>query len=254
MLRHFAKIRLAPRIPLDGEQLRNLLELKNIAHLYELWTYYRLVELISGLIGPPLRRAMTSPDDFGVALRRGRTFSWPEGIRLAYNPSFSPSRKPPRRSYSVSLRPDIALDVPTGINAGLHLLDAKFTVQGLREVGLDGADDEEWEGKTSERSGDFKRDDLYKMHTYRDAIPDANSVWILYPGSEFRFFDASNSGRVIQPPDLPNLLEGVGAIPFAPKPDAGPGPSPHSEVTATLRKLLGPHFARSEGPSMVSPP
>ncbi len=25
------------------------------------------------------------------------------------------------------------------------------------------------------------------MHAYRDAIPDARSVWILYPGGEFPF-------------------------------------------------------------------
>ena len=191
VLRHFAKIRLAPRIPLDGEQLRKLLELKDIAHLYELWTYYRLAELISGLIGPPVRRAATSSDDFGVSLRWDQTIAWAGGIRLTYNPFFSRSRRPPRRAYSVPLRPDIALEVPTGRNAGLHLLDAKFTVRTLRDAGLDASDDGDADEKASERRGDFKRGDLYKMHTYRDAICGARSVWILYPGSEFRFFDAS---------------------------------------------------------------
>lgn len=245
VLRHFAKIRLAPHIPLDGEKLRNLLELKDIAHLYELWTYYRLAELISGLVGPPLRRAATSRDDFRVALRWGQTFSWAGGIRLAYNPSFSPSRKPPRHSYSGPLRPDIALDVPTGTNAGFHLLDAKFTVRTLSDAGLDGEGDEEADEKARERRGDFQRGDLYKMHTYRDAIPEARSgsVWILYPGTEFRFFDASGRRPVIKSPDdLPCATKGVGAMPFAPQPKTSES-GRHGEAEATLRHLIGhDHF------------
>ncbi len=39
----------------------------------------------------------------------------------------------------------------------------------------------------------FKRADLYKMHAYCDAIPNARSVWILYPGSELRFFSEDGS-------------------------------------------------------------
>ncbi|MDE2662054.1 MAG: DUF2357 domain-containing protein [Gemmatimonadota bacterium] len=252
VLRHFAKIRLAPRIPLDGEQLRNLLELKDIAHLYELWTYYRLAELISGLIGPPAKRAATSPGDFGVALRWGQTFSWTGGVRLEYNPSFSRSRKPPRDSYSMPLRPDIALYVPTGPNAGLHLLDAKFTVRTLSDAGLDASDEGEADTKAGERKGDFQRGDLYKMHTYRDAIHDARSVWILYPGSEFRFFEApqcsggregggvSGSAAVAAGPrQLPDSIQGVGAIPFAPRVDDTSGADIHGAAAATVESLLG---------------
>ena len=258
VLRHYTRIRMAPRIPLDKGEMRDLLELKNIALLYELWTFFRLAEIICELLGPPVRSARTDAgDDFQVALGWNRTFEWPGGTRLAYNESFSRSRQSPNHAYSVPLRPDITLHVPEGPNRGLHVLDAKFRVQTLGEAGFER--DENPAERASERRGDFKRGDIYKMHTYRDAIRNARSVWILYPGSEFRFFDASNSRKVIQPTDLPSLLEGVGAIPFAPKPDSGPDPSPHGEVTATLRKLLGPHsaaayFAGTEALSTVAPP
>ena len=60
------------------------------------------------------------------------------------------------------------------------------------------------------------------MHAYRDAIPDARSVWILYPGGEFRFFGVPGSGGpsgrwgASSPEGLPEEFDGVGAIPVAP--------------------------------------
>ena len=56
VLQHFSRIRLAPMIPLDKDGMRDLLELKNIALLYELWTFFRLVHEISAVVGsPPVR-------------------------------------------------------------------------------------------------------------------------------------------------------------------------------------------------------
>ncbi|WP_419861067.1 DUF2357 domain-containing protein [Candidatus Palauibacter sp.] len=245
VLRHFARIRLAPRIPLDHDEMRDLLELKDIALLYELWTFFRLADIIRDLLGPPTQAARPVGDAFDVFLKANRTFEWASGVRLAYNPSFSRARKPPYRSYSVGLRPDIALHVPDGRNCGLHLLDAKFRLQTLGEAGIAGrtgdatADREAADEKTAERRGDFKHGDLYKMHTYRDAIPDAHSVWILYPGSEFRFYAASGSRPPSESPEnLPDEVKGVGAIPFAATPRTDSAPNPHVVARRTLRRLL----------------
>ncbi len=109
----------------------------------------------------------------------------------------------------------------------------------MGDAGLDGRDDEETNEKTSERRGDFKRGDLYKMHAYRDAIPAARSVWILYPGGEFRFFDASGDESVAtSPEELPESICGVGAIPFAPRAGSGLTGSPHATARALLWRLL----------------
>ena len=223
VLRHFSRIRLAPTIPLDKNGMRDLLELKNIALLYELWTFFRLVHEISAVLGsPPVRSGRPASDLFQTDFAAGGTFEWDPGVRLVYNQRFSRSRRGPRHSYSVPLIPDIALRVAGGPNAGLHLFDAKFRVQALTDVGLaaDGkdADDE----KAKERAGSFKRADIYKMHAYRDAIPDARSVWILYPGAEFRFFGVPGGGGqagdhvVSSPEGLPGEIQGVGAIPVEP--------------------------------------
>ena len=222
VLQHFSRIRLAPTIPLDKDGMRDLLELKNIALLYELWTFFRLVDEVSGVLGsPPIRSGRLASNLFQTAFAAGGTFEWDSGVRLVYNQRFSRSRKRQQHSYSVPLIPDIALSVPDGPNAVLHLFDAKFRVQSLTDAGL-AADDKDGDEKAAERVGSFKRADIYKMHAYRDAIPEARSVWILYPGGEFRFFGVPgdggrDGGRVVSSAEgLPGELEGVGAIPLGP--------------------------------------
>ena len=237
VLRHFARIRLAPRIPLDRREMRDLLELKDIATLYEIWTFFRLADLLRALIGPPIRGARpTRNDQFQVSLGRNRTFEWTCGIRLAYNQTFAP----PEASYSVGLRPDIALHLPEGPNKGLHLMDAKFSLTALSDAGVGSKRGQGSRAEAAERKGTFTHGDLYKMHTYRDAIPSARSVWILYPGTEFRFFDASG-GRSVgrSPEDLPNSIRGVGALPFTPKLAVGSTMVLHGMAEATLRRLRG---------------
>ena len=67
------------------------------------------------------------------------------------------------------------------------------------------------------------------MHAYRDAIPDARSGWILYPGAEFRFFGVPGGGGGLgcragdSPEGLPGEFDGVGAIPVAPVGGGGGG-------------------------------
>jgi len=248
VLQHFSRIRLAPTIPLDTDGMRDLLELKNIALLYELWTFFRLVHEISAVLGsPPVRSGRLASDLFQTGFAAGGTFEWDPGVRLVYNQRFSRSRRGHKHSYSVPLIPDIALRVPGGSNAGLHLFDAKFRIRALTDVGFaaDGkeADDE----KAAERAGSFKSADVWKMHAYRDAIPAARSVWILYPGGRFRFFGIPGSGgrsghqAVSSTEGLPEDFEGVGAIPLAPvvEGNGGHGPGTAATTDSALRATLG---------------
>ena len=223
VLRHFSRIRLAPTIPLDREAMRDMLELKDMATLYELWTFFRMVDAITAVTGsPPVRSGGLGSDTWSTDFAARGSYEWASGVRLVYNQGFSRSQEGNRHSYSVGLRPDIALSVPDGPNAGLHLFDAKFRVHALGEVGFRGTDGDGDDDKAEERAGSFKRADIYKMHAYRDAIPEARSVWILYPGGKFRFFGlpgdkGSAGGRLAESPEqLPQRLEGVGAIPLAP--------------------------------------
>lgn len=221
----FARLRMASRLPLSPTDARQLMEVKDIALLYELWTYFQLVEAVTDVLGAPTRAIETQASDgMESAVRHGMTVHWANGVRAAYNPSFGWSGRKGRRSYSVGLRPDVALIVPRGGEQELHLFDAKFRLDRLRDVmplrefeGEDGQLDEE------ERAGTFKRADLYKMHTYRDAIVGSRSVWIMYPGHETRFFavDREATGDGV-PADRANI-DGVGALPVRPEVDGTVG-------------------------------
>ena len=255
VLGHFSRIRLAPMIPLEKDGMRDLLELKNIALLYELWTFFRLVHEISAVLGsPPVRSGRPASDLFQTAFAAGGTFEWDPGVRVMYNQRFSRSRRGWRESYSYSvpLIPDIALRVADGPNADLHLFDAKFRVHALADVGFAADDRDDDDPKARERAGTFKRADIYKMHAYRDAIPDARSVWILYPSWEFRFFgvpgkDGRARRRGVSSADgLSGELEGVGAIPVGPVVGAegGDGRSMATARDGVLRTILGRLLAR----------
>jgi predicted component of viral defense system (DUF524 family) len=123
--------------------------------------------------------------------------------------------------------------VPSGPNAGLHLLDAKFRLDKLATVmPLDDADIESPSDVAEERQGTFKRGDLYKMHTYNDAIPSAQSVWILYPGTEARFFPVDGPRLNSLHCAVLDKWVGVGAIPLVPL------ASPNSELATVLSSLL----------------
>ena len=223
VLQHFSRIRLAPMIPLDKKGMRDLLELKNIALLYELWTFFRLVHEISAVLGrPPFRSGRLTSGPFQTDFAAGGTFEWDPGVHLVYNQRFSRSRRGEGHSYSVPLIPDIALRIRDGPNTGLHLFDAKFRVQALTDVGIASDEQDDDVEKTAERAGSFKRADIYKMHAYRDAIPEARSVWILYPGGEYRFLGVAGGGgvaggRVVSSAEgLLGEVEGVGAVPVGP--------------------------------------
>lgn len=224
MLRHFVQMRLSARLPLDPQATKRLLEIKNIADLYELWSFFEVERQVThGLGRAPVEAGSPEVGDFGAHLQRGLRVAWDGGIELFYNPTYARARR--NHSYSVGLRPDIVLRIPEGPAAGDHLFDAKFKVRRIEEAEGDGADLDEG-GWSAERRGVFKAADIYKMHAYRDAIRSARSVWILYPGSDFRFFDEV-AGPANAVDDLSPSASGVGAIPLVP-----------GETSTTIAKLV----------------
>jgi uncharacterized protein len=184
--------RLGVRDPLDEarHQLRSS-PLKDIATLYEIWAFIKTASAILGADEPIL----TSSYDVGK-LAYGTT--WRRGdMAVSYNRTFSP----PRQSYSMPLRPDIAIEAPGAI----LLLDAKY-----KSDTLVASEDDNF----SEVASTVKRVDLHKMHTYVDAIPKASAALALYPGTEQVLFPRERSGG--DPRD--DILDygGVGGLPLLP--------------------------------------
>jgi hypothetical protein len=227
---HFSRLRLATRVPFDRDWVRDLLEVKDIAELYELWCYFSLVGAVERLLGPPSSAGRLTAGDLSVTLPRTFAVGWSDGTRLIYNATFSRSRGVARRSYSVPLRPDIALEVRQGANAGVHLFDAKFRLDRLETLLAADGSDETPDLVTEERRGTFRRGDIYKMHAYRDAIRGARSVWVLYPGTEFCFFSADAEATLADASGL-TALDGVGAVPMTPNTDH------HRELEAVLERI-----------------
>lgn len=212
VLRHHILLRMATRaMPLDESVVRQLLEVKDIAKLYELWTAFAVIEAVRYIKGPPSEAVRVADDGMSATLGTGLLARWTDGTEVAYNSTYTRDQGFHGRSWSLLLRPDVALWSPRGPSRGLHLLDAKFKLVGT----LDSDD---------EAQGRARREDLHKMHAYRDAIHEAASAWVVYPGT------AAQHWVDVGAPE--KVVTGVGAIPLVP----GGG---HAELRALVAQMLG---------------
>lgn len=179
ILRHHVLMRMASRaLPLDAGEIEQLLEVKDVARLYELWCAFAVIGAVAGCLGPPSNARQVQHSDLSATVRYGLQAAWPDGTEVAYNPSYTRGGGFHGRSWSLLLRPDVALWVPRGPAAGLHLLDAKFKLSGPWPSGGEDPDNAPESRATSA--------DVHKMHAYRDAIPQARSAWVMYPGTTVR--------------------------------------------------------------------
>ena len=177
------------RRPLFGA-LQRAIDLRSVDQLYEMWCFFALVEEIQVSLGVSPDLHLDVSDEHGLgwkATARFGTEGW-----LVYNQS--------KRGYSVWLRPDF-LWYRHGTPE--VAFDAKFRLD--RRVFDDGTDETT-----------VKKDDLYKMHTYRDALG-LRAALVVYPGSEARFWAPQSGGIEV---DLNDVLSGeatgVGTLAFHP--------------------------------------
>jgi predicted component of viral defense system (DUF524 family) len=209
VLRHHILIRMATKaLPLDEPDVRQLLEVKDIARLYELWTAFAVIEAVRSLKGPPSEAEPIADDGLSTTLAAGLFARWPDGTEVAYNPTYTRNQGFHGRSWSLLLRPDVAIWSPSGPSHGLHFLDAKFKLVGS----LDGDD----------AQGKAQPGDLHKMHAYKDAIPEARSAWVMFPGTESRHWQ----------PNEGEGLRGVGAVPVVPGEE-------HAALRTLVERILG---------------
>lgn len=187
--------------------LQSAIDLRDVASLYEFWVFFRLCEEIGDILqqDPVLRLEPGDREGLGWtsrALFGGRG-------ELRYNQTFRGGG----RSYSVSLRPDY-----TWLFAGKPtvVLDAKFRMSWADVVAATDPDETD-EGPSLQRQTVATREDLYKMHTYRDALKVRAAVAI-YPGDTALFCSTDGSRRndVTLREILLDGCNGIGAIPMQP--------------------------------------
>lgn len=183
---------------------------KNVATLYEYWLFFKLKGIFSRKFGiKPIGNDKLITIDNGnlsLSLKQGKqkvlkgeyvTKTRRLQISFYYNRTFRATQGnyEASGSWTKEMRPDYTLSIwPADMNmedaesqeliTHIHF-DAKYRVEKLNfgEVTPeDNLDDALLERKKEEEKGTYKNADLYKMHTYKDAIKRTSGAYILYPG------------------------------------------------------------------------
>ncbi len=169
------------------------IELKNIAHLYQIWCFLEIKNVLQNLLGKDnpddVDLAEIQIDDFVFKIERGVkskvSFNKTNGeiIDLFHDFSYDTSESQNVKSFTVNQRPDIVLRITK------NDLKEKYVLTYLYDAKYRLASDEK------EGSPDLPTEDsINQMHRYRDAIYYVNKekvkpekevigAYILFPGS-----------------------------------------------------------------------
>jgi predicted component of viral defense system (DUF524 family) len=220
---------------------------RNIASLYEYWTFLKLVEVLGDACEDTraaLRLFQQDGDGLSLGLKRGKQsrLQWDisiAGRRLAvsvyFNRTFrSIDERTSDGSWSQAMVPDASVLIrPLGgrarveserdLDVWLHF-DAKYKLDWsssqFEKVRPDREEGTALSEEEHERLGNSRREDLLKMHAYRDAIRRSAGAYVLFPGT----------AEPLQFREYVELIPGLGAFPLRPGNDAGP---------AALRRFVG---------------
>ena len=220
---------------------------RNIAALYEYWTFLKLVEVLGDACddsSAALRLFERDGDGLSLGLKRGRQSKLQWGVEIAgrrlavsvyFNRTFRATDEVDSDgSWSTAMVPDASVLIrpkdgrtrverDRDLDVWLHF-DAKYKLDWSSSQFERSRPEREQatalQEEEQERQGSSRRDDLLKMHAYRDAIRRSAGAYVLFPGTaEPRQFR-----------EYVELIPGLGAFPLRPGSDAG--------VTA-LRRFIG---------------
>ena len=196
---------------------------RDVATLYEYWCFFQLIRMVRGQCDNFDERSILQEvdGDLGVALQKGsetvltgttRRLGRLVNIALHYNKTFAVN---PTGSWTRTMRPDYSIrlssdsSLPAGAEDVWMHFDAKYRVDRIQDVL--GTDFEDPNMLTSAA----KRDDLLKMHAYRDAIRRSAGSYVLYPGSS----DDPRPNESLR--QYQEILPGLGAFSLRPTETAG---------------------------------
>lgn len=218
---------------------------RDVATLYEYWVFMQIARTVSETVGASfdlLKLIETRADGLNVVLkagsetvlsgiveRRGRRLK----VELWFNKKFGMQKglNLPG-SWSQAMRPDFSLIVtpmdvgPFGQEPILVHFDAKYRVSLLKEIIWDDALDGAGQRNEEYYRAGAVRDDLLKMHAYRDAIRRSAGAYVIYPGDDAgqQFFE------------FHELLPGLGA--FALRPTASGAAAGESALRTFISDVL----------------
>lgn len=233
VLRWWLRFRTAAELSWEGGEELFHAGQRNVADLYEYWLFFELLgwfcnkcrggnrpeigELIDGLEEDSpnlrLRKRMQLGPFVGIFSGQSRQLN----VRFAYNRRFAVTNdRHAGGSWTRRLHPDYTLTFwPEGIDEAdaerqellVHVhFDAKYRVEDIK--GLFGAEEEgDYDENDAMSPGNYKRQDLLKMHAYRDAIKRSQGAYVLYPG---------RGNEALQLTGFHEILPGLGAFGVTP--------------------------------------
>lgn len=230
VLRWWLRFRTAAELSWEGGEESFHAGQRDIASLYEYWLFFELLrwfcqkcrdgsrpaieELIEGLEeGSPnlrLRKRMELGPFVGTFAGCSRRLN----AQLSYNRRFEVTQdRHAGGSWTRRLHPDYTLTFwPEDLSEAeaerqellVHVhFDAKYRVENIEGLfGKEEADDAD-----DEVEGNYKRQDLLKMHAYRDAIKRSQGAYVLYPG---------RNNAPVKLKGFHEIVPGLGAFAVAP--------------------------------------
>ncbi|GGC21448.1 hypothetical protein GCM10011363_42610 [Marivita lacus] len=223
-------------------------DIRPVSELYEYWCFFILRRTLSELAETelPSDGSLIDVTDGGLQLRllRGKRSRVSylyrhDGTRclkmnLFYNRLFprpSHNLSDWHGSYTAKFDPDYSIEimVEEGIHVQRHWLhfDAKYRLETVDlaqpfESGNYGSEETEDTDYEKELARFHRRDDLFKMHTYRDGILSSRGSYILFPGDGASIrFSGKRQNLFVRHPSAFNgapeyLFPGVGAFDLCP--------------------------------------
>jgi uncharacterized protein len=226
-------------------------DIRPIYELYEYWCFFALRKVLRNICGheadKPGSFYESSKKSLHINLRKGRAsrlrFTYSAGsnkarVSLFYNRLFNRNQflKGKDGSYSTAFRPDFSILVAVGRQKHWLHFDAKYSLnleEWKRQIGSSRAPaaGEERDADNAAVGGSevfaadeveqvedlelYNKRDLYKMHTYRDAILKTRGTYILFPST------ITDSIVYVRHPDTAYrekfTIPSIGAFPLTPQ-------------------------------------
>ena len=191
---------------------------KKLFDLYEFWCYFELLDVLDELSENSFKFddifQHEKDNKFNIKLKHNLSNSFhilmddtDIKVSLSYNRTFNRYSKE-FKSYSIALRPDYTLIFDIDDESYVVHFDAKYKI---------------------DFNESFKKEDINKMHTYKDAIDNTIGAYVLFPGNDNKevIFSEKNSN-----------IKSVGAFPLNPGEDRENKNSIKNFILELIEKLL----------------
>jgi len=194
---------------------------KKLYRVYEYWCYLKLFDSLKSLSKekPEFSLSDTKNDwETTIKTNDSKLFRIPVEdtflqVELYFNKEYS-TNETLFKSYSLMMKPDYSLIISPENSLDRSKFIVHFDAKYKAEKSDNSTEDEEEDIEDSELSEKgYRKEDIRKMHTYRDALLKSWGSYILYPGSEYDVFKRY---------DFPDIkmkttsLPSVGAVPLVP--------------------------------------